>query len=69
MPLTTAEARIHDLFIVWGEWADYASLGNAKVIQLTAYPPPANAHPDVLVPLSIWLERDGTFRMFERLGT
>jgi NADH-quinone oxidoreductase subunit G len=63
--LTTGEARNHDLFIVWGEWADYASLGDAKVIQLTAYPPPAGAQPDVIVPLSTWLERDGTFRNFE----
>jgi len=63
-PLTPPDARAHDLFVVWGEWADYESLGTAKVIHLTAYPPPT-ARPDVLVPLSTWLERNGTFVNFE----
>jgi NADH-quinone oxidoreductase subunit G len=65
MPLTTPHTPNHDLFVVWGEWVDYASLGSAKVIHLTAYPPPRGACPDILVPLSTWLERDGTFLNFE----
>ena len=55
----------HDLFVVWGEWTDYASLGDAKLIHLTAYPPPREPHPQVHVPLSTWMERDGTFVNFE----
>jgi NADH-quinone oxidoreductase subunit G len=65
VPLTAPEAGAHDLFLVWGEWADYASLAPAKVIQLTAYPPPDGGRPDVLVPLSTWMERKGTFVNFE----
>ena len=65
VPLTAPDARAHDVFVVWGEWAGYAMLGNAKVIHLTAYPPPSDARPDVLVPLSTWLERAGTFVNFE----
>ena len=63
VPLTAADAGAHDLFVVWGEWTDYASLGGAKVIHLTAYPPPRAPH--ILVPLSTWMERDGTFVNFE----
>jgi NADH-quinone oxidoreductase subunit G len=65
VPLSAADAGAHDLFLVWGEWADWAGLGAAKVIQLTAYPPPDGARPDVLVPLSTWMEREGTFVNFE----
>ena len=65
VPLPPAEVSDHDLFIVWGEWADYASLGSAKIVHVTAYPPPQALHPDVLVPLSTWVERDGTFVNFE----
>jgi NADH-quinone oxidoreductase subunit G len=65
VPLTAADARAHDLFMVWGEWTDYASLGDAKLIHLTAYPPPREPHPQVHIPLSTWMERDGTFVNFE----
>jgi len=65
VPLTAPDVLAHDLFIVWGEWADYASLGKATVIHLTAYLPPRAPHPDVHVPLSTWVERDGTFVNFE----
>jgi NADH-quinone oxidoreductase subunit G len=64
-PLTASDSAAHDVFVVWGEWADYAILGAAKVIHLTAYPPPNGARPDVLVPLSTWMERDGTFVNFD----
>jgi NADH-quinone oxidoreductase subunit G len=65
VPLTGPDGVAHDLFLVWGEWEDYAGLAAAKVIHLTAYPPPAHAHPDVLFPLSTWVERRGTFLNFE----
>jgi NADH-quinone oxidoreductase subunit G len=65
VPLTAADAPAHDLFVVWGEWTDYASLGDAKLIHLSAYPPPRGPHPQVHVPLSTWMERDGTFVNFE----
>ena len=65
VPLTAADARTHDLVVVWGEWTDYASLGDANVIHLSAYPPPREPHPQVHIPLSTWMERDGTFVNFE----
>ena len=65
VPLGAADARTHDLFIVWGEWTDYASLGDAKLVHLTAYPPPREPAAHVHVPLSTWMERDGTFVNFE----
>ena len=65
VPWPPPDALAHDVVVVWGEWTDYASLGGAKVIHLTAYPPPVGARPDVLVPLSTWMERDGTFVNFE----
>jgi NADH-quinone oxidoreductase subunit G len=65
VPLIATDARGHDVFIVWGEWDDYASLDGAKLIHLTAYPPPHDPPADVHIPLSTWLERDGTFVNFE----
>ena len=65
VPLPAADTLAHDLFIVWGEWERYALLGRARVIHLTAYPPPRTPHPDVHIPLSTWVERNGTFVNFE----
>ena len=63
VPLSAKDASEHDLFIVWGEWTDYAMLGEAALIHLTAYPP--SREPRVLIALSTWMERDGTFVNFE----
>jgi NADH-quinone oxidoreductase subunit G len=65
VPLTETDVRNHDVFIVWGEWDDYARLDAAKLIHLTPYPPPRVPPADVHIPLSTWLERDGTFVNFE----
>jgi NADH-quinone oxidoreductase subunit G len=55
----------HDLFLVWGEWTDFANLGNAKLVHLTPYADPAAGTPDVLIPISTTFERSGTFSNFE----
>jgi NADH-quinone oxidoreductase subunit G len=63
--LTAADAQGHDLFLVWGDWGDYAGLGSAPVIHLASFARPRDRHADVHIPLSTTLERSGTFCNFE----
>src|SRR6478735_10414209 len=35
--LTAADAQGHDLFLVWGDWGDYAGFGSAPVIHLASF--------------------------------
>jgi NADH-quinone oxidoreductase subunit G len=60
-----AAAAGHDLVLVWGDWADYAAFGAARVIHLTAHAAPGGPPADVLIPISTTFERDGSFCNFE----
>jgi NADH-quinone oxidoreductase subunit G len=64
-PFLASQAHDHDLFLVWGEWEDYAILGPAPVIHLTAYANRSDATAAVRIPISTTFERDGTFCNFE----
>lgn len=55
----------HDLIVVWGEWADRAALGSARVIHLATFGPTLTPAADVVLPLSTTLERAGSFDNFE----
>jgi len=63
--LTAADAQAHDLFVVWGDWGDYAMFGRARVIHLSSFARQRDRHPDVHIPLSMTFERSGTFCNFE----
>ena len=63
--LTAADARAHDLFLVWGEWGDYEGFGSARVIHLSSFARQRDRHADVHIPLSTTFERSGTFCNFE----
>jgi NADH-quinone oxidoreductase subunit G len=63
--LDAEAARGHDLFLIWGEWQDSVSLGDASVIHLTAFATASPSAADVLIPLSTSFERSGTFCNFE----
>ncbi|HEY6925609.1 MAG TPA: hypothetical protein VI653_19170, partial [Steroidobacteraceae bacterium] len=65
VPFTADVAGDHDLFLIWGEWDDYASLGRARLIHLTAFAKQQEFFPEVLIPLSMFLERRGSFCNFE----
>lgn len=55
----------HDLVMVWGEGVDPATLGNAAMIHLTCFETGADQNADVVIPISTFLEREGTFTNFE----
>lgn len=55
----------HDLVLVWGDNADYASVGNARVIHLASFDTPQERDADVLIPISTTFERSGSFTNFE----
>lgn len=55
----------HDLVLVWGEQADYAAFGGARVIHLTAFDHGPGQAPDLLIPVSTTFERSGSFSNFE----
>jgi NADH dehydrogenase/NADH:ubiquinone oxidoreductase subunit G len=63
--LTAADAQAHDLFLVWGEWGDYAGFDGARVIHLASFAQQRDRHADVHIPLSTTFERSGTFCNFE----
>ena len=63
--LTAADAQGHDLFLVWGDWGDYAGFGRAPVIHLESFARQRDRHADVHIPLSTTFERSGTFSNFE----
>jgi NADH-quinone oxidoreductase subunit G len=63
--LTPTDAQSHDLFLVWGEWGDYAVFGQARVIHLATFARPHDRHAEVYIPLSATFERSGTFTNFE----
>ena len=63
--LTAADAEAHDLFLVWGDWGDYAGFGRAPVIHLESFARQRDRHADVHIPLSTTFERSGTFSNFE----
>ena len=63
--LTAADAQGHDLFLVWGDWGDYAGLGSAPVIHLASFARQGDRHADVHIPVSTTFERSGTFSNFE----
>jgi NADH-quinone oxidoreductase subunit G len=64
-PFDASLAPAHDLYLIWGEWQDYASLGNAPVIHLTSFAAPHERAADVCIPLSTPFERSGSFCNFE----
>lgn len=55
----------HDLVLVWGEGISLSDLGSATVIQLTSFESPQEKRPDILLPISTFLERKGSFTNFE----
>lgn len=55
----------HDLVIVWGEFTDFAALGDARVIHLSTFGPAPGPGVDVALPISTTFERSGSFSNFE----
>jgi NADH-quinone oxidoreductase subunit G len=55
----------HDVFLVWGEMANYSDFGKAALIHLTAFSGQSESQADVCIPLSTMFERSGTFCNFE----
>jgi NADH-quinone oxidoreductase subunit G len=55
----------HDLVIVWGEGVKLSDLGSAAVIQLSSFDEPREKQPEILIPVSTFLERNGSFTNFE----
>lgn len=65
VPLTGAATLEHDLFLVWGEWPDLASLGTARLIHLTSFARQGERDADVSIPISTTFERSGSFYNFQ----
>jgi len=55
----------HDLVIVWGEFTDFASLGEVRTVHLSTFGPAPGARIDVALPVSTTFERAGSFSNFE----
>ena len=55
----------HDLVLVWGEQADYAAFGGARLIHLASFDPAQQRNADLLIPVSTTFERSGSFNNFE----
>ena len=64
-PLGASEANGHDLFLIWGEAASYAHLGNARLIHLSPFAHRCERDADVVIPISTTFERSGSFFNFE----
>jgi NADH-quinone oxidoreductase subunit G len=60
-----AAAHGHDLFLVWGDWQDYATLGAVRVIHLSAFVTRCARPAEVCIAISTMFERSGTFSNFE----
>jgi len=55
----------HDLVLLWGDNLDYASLGGARVIHLSSFEESQEQPASVLIPISTFFERSGSFCNFE----
>lgn len=55
----------HDLLLVWGDNAEYASFDGARVIRLASFCTQQELPADVLLPVSTTFERSGSFSNFE----
>lgn len=55
----------HDLIIVWGQGVKLSSLGKAAIIQLASFDEPQDKKADILIPISTYFERSGSFTNFE----
>lgn len=55
----------HDLILVWGEGVTLGSLGSATVIHLASYDEPQDTRAAVVIPISTFLEKSGSFTNFE----
>lgn len=55
----------HDLVIVWGEGVRLSDLGSATVIQLSSFESAQDRKADILIPISTFMERKGSFTNFE----
>jgi NADH-quinone oxidoreductase subunit G len=55
----------HDVVLVWGDHADYDSLGGAKVIHLATLAVASERPAEVLIPISNMFERSGSYKNFE----
>jgi NADH-quinone oxidoreductase subunit G len=64
-PLAASGAQDHDLFVIWGEAASYASLGNTRLIHLSPFAARCERGADVVIPISTTFERSGSFFNFE----
>lgn len=55
----------HDLIIVWGEGVKLSTLGSATIIQLASFEEPQDKPADILIPISTFMEKKGSFTNFE----
>jgi NADH-quinone oxidoreductase subunit G len=55
----------HDVIIVWGQGVELSTLGNATIIQLCSFEEPQEKTADIVIPISTFFERKGSFTNFE----
>jgi NADH-quinone oxidoreductase subunit G len=58
-------AANHDLILVWGQGVELSTLGNATIIQLCSFEEPREKTADIVIPISTFFERKGSFTNFE----
>ena len=55
----------HDTVIVWGDGVDFSTLGSSAIIHLTSFERDGEKKADITIPVSTFLEREGSFINFE----